>query len=111
MNVLAVDIFESKNFGNCSNSGISSKFDKILVEHPQGPITIDENDPPENLCRIETRFGYKYLRPVKDADNIGWMHGGCICYSSDSRFRELSEYPLCLHDRQESQELYNILSS
>ena len=107
---LLVGIYENKAYGNCSNNGISAHFDHILLEHPRGPIEIDENNPPENFCRVETRGDYKFIRPVKKPEHLGWMNGGCICYSSDSRFHDISPYPLCFHDRQETQELYNMLS-
>ena len=38
------------------------------------------------------------------------MDGGNIGYSCDSRFSEFSDYPLKIHDRQESQKLYDMLS-
>jgi len=39
------------------------------------------------------------------------MMGGCFVYSCDLRFRELvNEYPVPLHDRQEPQKEYDMLS-
>jgi hypothetical protein len=55
--------------------------------------------------------GYLHAEPVvkPPAGNVGWMAGGNLIGSSDSRFREMSRYPLELHDRSETQELYNSL--
>lgn len=52
----------------------------------------------------------EHAEPVKAPDGLPYMAGGCVVYTSDSRFRELSEYPLSLHDRTESQKLYDLLS-
>lgn len=108
MRALSVEIMKGK-FGDCSNGGISSRYSEILLICEDGYIEIDENNPPENLCKIVKRnlFGevYKHIEPVARPTGAGWMYGGCVCCTSDSRFD--SRYPLKLHDRQESQELYN----
>lgn len=115
MRALSVDIY-NWSLGNCSNHGISERFKEVLVECPDGPIEIDDNNPPENLCKVVTRhlFGkdYKHVEPIARPNGVGWMHGGCIVDSSDSRWHELTgiSYPLHLHDRCESQKLYNELS-
>lgn len=114
MKAINVSIFEDKRIGNCSNHGISTKFKEVLIPHERGYIEIDMDNPPENLCKVVTRNicgrEYKHIEPVVRPTGVGWMSGGCICYSCDGRFRELSDYPLCLHDRQETQEQYDRLS-
>lgn len=113
MRALPISIYEDKSIGNCSNNGISSRFREVLLICDSGFINIDENNPPENLCKIVTRniFGreHKHIEPVARPTGVGWMAGGSICYTCDSRFRELSQYPLCLHDRQETQEQYDAM--
>ncbi len=115
MRALPIEIFKSE-FGDCSNGGISSKYKEILVECPDGHIEIDENNPPENLCKIVTEdFGFavvQHVEPVVRPNGVGWMYGGCIVDTSDSRWSRLkgNYYPLKLHDRCESQELYDTLS-
>lgn len=112
---LNVNIFRS-SLGDCSNRGISSKYNEILVECPRGYIEVDLDNPPENFCVVDKRilWGEKhyYVRPYREANGVGWMYGGCICDTSDSRWSELIEvgYPLHLHDRTESQEMYDMLS-
>lgn len=115
MKALPINVYKS-NHGDCSNGGITSKYSELLLIHDRGYIDIDENNLPENLVKIVTRrlFGktYMHIEPVKPVSDgcIGYMAGGAIGYSCDGRFSELSEYPLNIHDRQESQSLYNQLS-
>lgn len=110
---ISVAIFENKRIGNCSNHGISSRYSEILLLHERGFIEVDEDNPPENLCEVvEQNIGFKinrFVRPVKRTDKgcVGYMFGGSLVYCSDARFSELSDAPLRLHDRQESQALYN----
>lgn len=114
MKALELEIFKNRLFKGCSNNGISEKYETILIAHPRGFITIDENNPPENFCKVVEReiFGKKYLHvePVAKPNGIGWMDGGAVVYSCDGRFGDISQYPLCLHDRQETPEQYDILS-
>lgn len=112
MRALPINVYRS-NMGDSTNGGISSKYDRLLLVCDEGFITIDEDDMPENLVKIVTRnlFGreYKHIEPVKrpDADKVGYMSGGNLAYTSDSRFRRMSEYPLSIHDRQETQKQYD----
>lgn len=113
---IRLSVYESKDIGNCSNNGISERYDSVLLLHENGFIRIDEENPPENLVKLVVRnIGgkeYKHLEPVASPDKgaVGWMAGGSYAGCSDARFSELSDYPLSLHDRQESQELYDRMS-
>ena len=110
---IRVAIFENKSIGNCSNQGISSRYSEILLLHERGFVDVDEDNPPENLCEVveqKTSFGLnRFVRPVKRTASgcVGYMFGGSLVYCSDARFSELSDAPLRLHDRQESQALYD----
>lgn len=91
---------------DCTNNGISNRFTEILVEHPQGYIEVDLDNPPENLCVFRTLWlggnPYHRLIPYSIAESGKHsMFGGNFAYSSDSRFREFNEYPLPIHDRVE----------
>lgn len=97
------------HYGDCSNDGISNRFEDILIIHPEGFIKLDTNDLPENVCDLETitdTFGNTYLHliPKHLKDSRKWvMFGGCFAWSSDSRFRNsISEQPVQIHDRVES---------
>lgn len=113
MKALPISIFEDKRIGNCSNDGISSRYSEVLLICDTGFIEIDENNPPENLVKLVVRslWGkeYKHIEPVARPTGVGWMSGGTLVYSCDSRFREMSDYPLSLHDRQETQEQYDMM--
>lgn len=114
MKALPISVYKDNN-GDCSNGGITSRYDRLLLVCDEGFIEVDETNPPENLVKIVTRklFGeeYKHIEPVAktDAGCVGWMSGGCIGYSCDSRFSRMSRYPLSIHDRQESQELNDMM--
>lgn len=114
MRALTVEIYKS-HLGDCSNRGISSKYKEILVVCPDGNIEVDETNPPENLCKVVERdLGftvYKHIEPVARPAGIGWMASGAIAYTTDSRFRRISEYPLVMHDRTESRKEYNMYSA
>lgn len=113
----ALLLFVYRHGADCTNGGISSRTDRILVACEDGSEEIDETKPlPENLFRIEnTGWGDKpHLALVPFAKvkpgNVGWMMGGNFAYSSDSRFSKLSQYPLGIHDRQETEDEYRLLS-
>lgn len=114
MRALPLSIYEDKRIGNCSNNGISNRYKEVLLICEEGHVVIDEDNPPENLVKLVTRnlFGkeYKHIEPVAKPSGAGWMAGGTLVYSCDSRFGRMSEYPLSLHDRQESWESYDMLS-
>lgn len=95
---------------DCSNDSLSSKYNEILLMCDEGYIEYDENNPPENLCCIDSIMGVMFVRPVAKPKHLGWMSGGTVVYSCDSRFRRMSVYPLSLYDRQETQREYDILS-
>lgn len=117
MKALPINIYRTSG-PDCTNGGISSRYNELLLVCDEGYVDIDENNPPENLVKVVTRnfgFGtYRHIEPVAKVDegNVGWMSGGNIAYSCDSRFRRLSgEYPLSIHDRQETQEHYDYLTN
>ena len=114
MNALPIYVYRQKSdpfFGDSTNGGITSRYDRLLFIHDEGFVKVDMDNPPENVVVLVERFicgrVYKHLEPVKSPDKgcLGWMAGGNIAYTSDSRFP--SDYPLCVHDRQETQEQYD----
>lgn len=116
MKALPISVYREGR-GDCTNGGISSRFRELLVICDRGHINIDENNPPENLVKVVKRhlFGRDvfHLEPVKRPDGCGWMMGGNYGATSDSRFSEMlgGFYgAVAIHDRQESQELYDLLS-
>lgn len=115
MKIRAIDaeIFKPK-WGDSSNGGISSKYNNVYVVCDNGNHEFDTDEElPENLCVIVKRelFGKNadYIRPYKDVPkgSVGYMYGGCIVCTSDSRF---NSHPLKLHDRTETAKEYEMYS-
>lgn len=107
LKALPIYVYSNK-FGDCTNGGISSEYDTLLLIHEEGFIEINQHDIPKNLVKVVTRQlvdgEYKHIEPYHPATGIGWMAGGNYASTSDARFSKISKYPLAIHDRQESQE-------
>lgn len=116
MKALRINVYKNPCFRGCSNNGISEKYENLLLVCNDGNFEIDTENPPENLCKVVTRhlFGrdYKHIEPYTAPDKgfIGWMHGGSYAATSDSRFSDISDYPLAIHDRQETTAQYERMS-
>ena len=100
---LILYIYKNPLFSGCSNNGISSKCNKVVLigDGIPGVFEVSEDAPAvklvkRNICGKE----YSHVEPVERGKS-SWMSGGSLVYSCDSRFRDLSPYPLSLHDRQE----------
>lgn len=115
MKCISISVYRNAEGYDCTNGGISSIYKDILIPHEEGWISVDENNPPENLCKVVYRelWGktYLHIEPWKGPEHLGWMFGGNYAATSDSRFHEISEYPLPIHDRQETQKMYDLLSN
>ena len=105
MKALPIYVYNNSLLKGCSNNGISEKHSQLLLIHKKGFIDIDENNLPENLVKVVTRQlhdgEYKHIEPYAEPVGIGYMSGGAMAYTSDSRFSEISKYPLSIHDRVE----------
>lgn len=110
MKALPISVYRTDRLGDCTNGGITSRYDTLLLIHNEGFVDIDTENPPENAVVLISRFicgrVYKHIEPLAKPKHLGWMHGGNIAYTSDSRFP--NDYPLCVHDRQETQEQYDL---
>lgn len=117
MKGLTVNIYTDGS--DCTNGGASSGVKTMILvdENINAPFVVGADEiylviVRRNLFRGE----YVHLEPRKNNNSIrpdgyvGAMFGGNFAYSSDSRFRTISAYPLPIHDRFESQEMYNALS-
>ena len=107
---LPVYVYRSDVLGDCTNGGISSYEDRLYLIVPDGFCDMPEDDP--RVVEVKHIGDHAYVTPVHPSGPpdavIGPMDGGNFVYSSDSRFP--SEYPLPIHDRWESRELYDLLS-
>jgi len=91
------------SLGNSSNGGLSSYCDTLEIG--------------KDIELVEGAIGSCIARPIGDPPkgHIGWMAGGCYVSTTDSRFTEAVEHILGhrfygaipLHDRSETQELYD----
>ena len=104
-------VYKHELFNGCANGGISERYNEMYVVCDDGNWEFDSDDLPENIVMIKERklFGevYRHAEPLVPVDKgcVGWMAGGAILYSSDSRFP--GGKPVKIHDRQEGRELYN----
>lgn len=116
-----VSIYEDKTSGNCSNNGLSHQHKEAMIVSNIKELQIFDITPKSELTNplimIKTKNvggeEYIYAEPLDSIDksNVGWMMGGTFIYSCDSRFkRHVSQYPIPLHDRQETPELYDRLN-
>lgn len=117
MKALPVSVYRDATPGDCTNNGVSSRFRDLLVICSDGFIDVDEENPPENLCKVVHRFLFGrdiyHIEPVARPKGAGWMMGGNYAATSDSRFSELCGHQygaIAIHDRQESWKDYDALS-
>tara|TARA_Y100000310_G_C20632346_1_gene789310 strand:- start:1215 stop:1571 length:357 start_codon:yes stop_codon:yes gene_type:complete len=105
-----------KNKGkDYSNGGLSSNYDEVLViieGEDIGPVEQSDDTPTVKVVkRMLWGEEYIHVEPLDGPEGVGWMAGGCIVSSSDSRFGEhVNKYPVSLHDRCESQKDYDRMS-
>lgn len=94
---LIVDVY--RNGPDCSNGGLSSKFDQFLLVG-EGVAEVFEESKDLPVLKLVTRFigerVYKHVIPLTD-EKIWFMSGGNFVFSHDSRFP--CDYPLSIHDR------------
>ena len=100
---------------DCTNGGLSAKYDRIVIVNGEGPFEPDEKTPAFKL--VHRNIGGRnvvHAEPVEPAasGNIGWLAGGNFCATSDSRFDEAIGFygAVSIHDRQETAEMYRQLS-
>lgn len=109
----SLSIFRNMQFGDCSNHGISSKYDQVfLVGVTKGVdptlvanIQIFEYDENDERCVLLHKAGSRYCLVPKhlyESDPRPWtMFGGSFAYSSDSRIDDIQKGPFAIHDRVE----------
>ena len=115
---IPVTVYRNPRY-DCTNSGISSRFDELLVACPEGFREVDSDNLPDNFCILENRtpFGENapiptiYPATVTESGEIiarkgWWMMGGNYGATSDSRFYDLIKGhfygAVAIHDRMES---------
>ncbi len=102
-----------KNDMDCTNGGITSKIDSIILVDESLPQQFEVGNGETYLKLVRRKIDgeiYIHAEPVGEkieSGSVGYMFGGNFIYTIDSRFKEISRQPLKVHDRRESQKLYN----
>ena len=116
MRALPINVYRGP-FGDCTNGGVSSRHDTLMLICDEGFLDIDPKDPPDNLVKIVKRKfcgeTIYHIEPYAEPTGVGWMMGGNYAATADSRFSKMvgGMYgAVAIHDRQESQEMYDLLS-
>lgn len=112
---LHVQVLRPAGMGDCTNGGVSSKFDHLILTGPGIPGIFEPtpNCPEVRLCVEWPMAGLRRVcaRPVGTDGKVEegggcWMFGGNFVYSSDARFPEFGDagdhFPIPLHDRCET---------
>lgn len=113
MRGVSVNIYRS-DLGDCTNGGVTSPSRSrgrvVVVFDPEvqdGNYRFEDcREDPRFIClRVVRRWSgtpreYLHCEPiVKERQGVGPMFGGNYVGSSDSRFSNISCYPLPVHDR------------
>lgn len=109
MKGLPCSVFVNKEYGDCSNRGVTSRVKSVILLDPAGvsatplPGVFEPTDDcPALVLKEKNLFGnpYYYAVPI-DLARGGQcvMFGGAFIYTSDSRFP--SRQPIAVHDRVE----------
>jgi len=125
MRGISVNIYRS-DLGDCTNGGATSPANSqgktVILFDPEirnGNYALDKcKDDPRVICLrvvrrwIGTKNEYIHCEPInaKGDGCVGPMAGGNYVGSSDSRFCDVSPYPIPVHDRFETQAQYDMLS-
>jgi len=98
--------------GSCTNGGVTDKYDKFILTGEGIPEIFAPSEETPELRLVKRMFSgkpYYHAEPVDQPENmVGPMAGGNYIKTSDSRFP--IDYPIGVHDRFETQELYDAMS-
>ena len=105
---LLVDVYRRAGGGDCTNGGISSRYDSLCVVNVDGPF-----EPSERACAVmlcKGAYGSKNIKPAKLVDGVwvvdtdkAYMAGGNFADACDSRFSAAVGFygAVSIHDRTE----------
>lgn len=104
---LLVNVYRVPEWGDTSNKGVTSRCSTFVLTWDGMPeecqvFEVTERTPELRLVRrklVPGRPEYLHARPFDEQRHT--MMGGTFIYSSDARFRTLSDYPIPVHDRVE----------
>jgi hypothetical protein len=99
---LIVEVYKPADGHDCTNNGKSSTINRVLLAGDGIPELFEASaDCPAFRLVKRQLFGAEYLHiePWERPTGSGWMYGGNIADTSDSR--KPWKYPVHIHDRQE----------
>ncbi len=99
---LIIEVYRPAHRIDCTNGGLSSKVNTILLVGEGIPKIFEASSdyPAFRLIKRNLSGGeYLHIEPWERATGNGWMYGGNIADTSDSR--KPWKYPVHIHDRQE----------
>jgi len=113
---LFVTVLKDANGSDCTNGGVTSKATRCILAGPGIEEIFYETDEVPALKLVRRTIGgkpYLHAQPFAPVppNACGYMFGGNFIYCSDSRFSEINNYPIPVHDRIESAELNRKLSA
>lgn len=115
---LDLTVYSHRNYRGCANGGWTETHDSLYVACPTGCDSIDE-DSPALFDLVAGPYGTIHLRPRNGGEGAGPMMGGSYAGTCDSRFNEMCAElagmrywhgAVAVHDRYETQELYEAMS-
>jgi hypothetical protein len=108
---LICSVYRASRFPNCTNGGVTATAEDVLLILPGGgPFSVADVGDRMPVVKLVRRGNHLCVEPVKfpRTGSVGYMMGGNFIWTSDSRFP--NEYPLPVHDRQETYDQYLALS-
>ena len=91
---LIVSVYRDNSTFDCTNDGITNRFNRLCVVNAEGPFTPSDDCPAVIL--VEGPFQQEtlksvHLEPVSLQDNVWSMFGGNYASTSDSRLGQAVE--------------------
>lgn len=101
MKGIPASVYRSADGFDCSNHGLSSRVDRVLIVHSDIPGVFDESPDCPAMVLVQDAIGDGYhLEPA--APRRHFMFGGNFAFTSDSRVRHITGgYAIRIHDRLE----------
>lgn len=85
---LIISVYRSADMPDCTNDGVSSRFNALTLVNAPGPFEPTEDRPAAWLVKHPTVPGVVFIVCKDPAQHRGGMFGGNFGYTSDSRFSE-----------------------
>lgn len=100
---LICGVLRDVEIGDCSNDGISSNHDTVLLLFDEEEAQVfEESEGRPTVKLVRRKIAGKDYVHAEPVEGTGYMFGGAFIYSSDTRFGLFAnQYPIALHDRKE----------